>query len=135
MFTFNKKYCSICLTLFVVEVFIAVYVHDDIIRPYAGDLLAVIFLYCGIKSIINAPVKKTAISVLLFSFILEISQYFHILYYAGLQNCKLANVVLGNSFAWIDLLAYTLGTVIILGFENGPHYCRVQKFSFFRNRM
>ena len=135
MFLFNKKYCCISLTLFIVEVFIAIYAHDDIIRPYGGDLLAVIFLYCGIKSVINSPVIKTALSVLLFSFILEISQYFHILNYAGLQNCKLANVIMGNSFAWIDLLAYTLGTVIILGFENKPLHCRLQNFYFFRSRL
>jgi len=135
MISFNKKYCCISLTLFIAEVLIANYAHDDMIRPYGGDLLAVIFLYGVIKSVVNSPVRKTASGVLLFSFLLEISQYFHILNYAGLQNSRLANVIMGNSFAWIDLLAYTLGTVIILGFEYRPRHCRIKKFYLFRSRL
>jgi len=43
-FTFNTKYFLLAFALFFVEVYIALYVHDDIIRPYIGDVLVVILI-------------------------------------------------------------------------------------------
>ncbi|MFT5385169.1 MAG: hypothetical protein ACI81W_002574, partial [Saprospiraceae bacterium] len=36
--------------LFLIEVGIAVFIQDRIIRPYIGDLLVVILIYCFIRS-------------------------------------------------------------------------------------
>lgn len=113
MFSFNKHYFGLTLLLFVTEVLIALYAHDQIIRPYAGDLLIVIFLYCLVKTFLNAPVRAVAISVLLFSYLLEVSQYFNLIHHLGLEDSKIAPLILGNSFSWIDMLAYTLGTAVI----------------------
>ncbi len=38
---FNKSYAALTLILFTVEVVIALFVHDHIIRPYLGDVLVV----------------------------------------------------------------------------------------------
>jgi hypothetical protein len=32
----------------------------------------------------------------------------------GLQHSRLANIVLGNHFEWGDMLAYTLGILLLL---------------------
>jgi hypothetical protein len=32
----------------------------------------------------------------------------------GLEHSAIARVVLGTSFAWIDMLAYTIGILLIL---------------------
>lgn len=117
MFKFNVKYFLLTILLFLIEVAIALYVHDKIIRPYIGDVLVVILIYCFVKSFINSPVFKTALSVLIFSYVIEILQYFEYVKLLGLENSKLANVVMGNYFAGIDLLAYTAGAVLILFFE------------------
>ncbi|MEO8150795.1 MAG: DUF2809 domain-containing protein [Bacteroidia bacterium] len=92
--------------------------HDRIIRPYVGDLLVVIFIYCFLKSFLNVAVMPLAISVLLFSFFVEITQYFGLIYYLNLENNKLALAILGKSFKWLDIIAYTVGILVVLGSEN-----------------
>lgn len=114
MLKFSKTYFFLFCLLFIVEVLIALYVHDTIIRPYIGDLLVVILIYCFIKSFLNLKVIHAAIFVLLFSFGVELLQYFTIVEKLGLQKSKVASTVIGTSFEWIDLLCYTSGIFIVL---------------------
>ncbi len=74
-------------------------------------------MYCAVKSFLNISDWKAAIGVLLFSFLIEALQYFHIVKVLGLQHSKIANIVIGNSFHWIDLVAYTVGITIVLLIE------------------
>ena len=117
MFRFHRKYFLLAILLFFVEVLIAVYMHDQIIRPYVGDLLVVILLYCFLKSFVKVSVVKAAIFVLLFSYLIEFLQYLNLIKFLGLQKSRFANIILGNYFEWIDLVAYTLGIVIVLLIE------------------
>ena len=117
MISFHLKYFLLAFSLFIVEVLIAAYVDDSIIRPYGGDFLVVILIYCFIKAFCNAPVKAVALSVLLFSYVIEILQYAGLVQLLGLQKSRLANIIIGNSFAWTDLLAYTLGIVFVIWME------------------
>ncbi|REG96320.1 ribosomal maturation YjgA family protein [Flavobacterium aquicola] len=114
MQSFNKKYFLLTILIFVIEVLIALFVHDKIVRPYIGDVLVVILIYCFIKSFLKLPVLPVAIFVLLFSFTIEFLQYVNIVGKLGLQNSKLARTVIGTSFAWIDLVCYIAGIIIVL---------------------
>ena len=114
LFRFNIKYFFIALVLLIIEVLIALFVHDTIVRPYVGDLIVVILIYAAIRSVCNSRVIPTSIAVLLFAFIIEALQYMGLIYYLGLHDSTLANIVLGNSFEWIDMIAYTAGFVVIL---------------------
>lgn len=114
MFTFNKKYFLIAVFLFIVEVLIALYVKDAIIRPYVGDFLVVILLYCMVRSVFDVPVIKIAIGVLLFAYLIEWLQYMNVIRWLGLQDNKTANIIIGNRFEWIDMLAYTLGVICVV---------------------
>lgn len=114
MRVYHKSYFLIALLLLLTELFIAVYLHDAIIRPYGGDLLVVILLYCIIKSFADVPVFRTAIAVLIFSYMVEISQYFHLISLLGLEKSKVARLLLGYSFSLTDMLAYTLGIGLVL---------------------
>ena len=78
MLKFNPWYFLVACLLFIIEVFIAIYIHDEIIRPFIGDLLVVILIYCAIKAFLNTKLYPTAIFVLLFSFGIETLQYFNI---------------------------------------------------------
>jgi hypothetical protein len=118
MIRFNKTSFHITLLLLIIEVGIAIFIHDDIIRPYIGDLLVVILIYYFIKSFFNIQVFPLAISVLLFAYAIEILQYFKIVELLGLQQNQLARVVIGTSFAWTDIAMYTIGIIIILIAEN-----------------
>jgi hypothetical protein len=114
---FNKHYFLLTLLLFIIELLIGVFVHDAIIRPYIGDMLVVVLIYCFIKSFCNTPVVATAIAVLLFSFTVEILQYFKVVEILGLQNSKIATIIIGSSFSWMDMLMYAIGIVLVLWAE------------------
>ena len=117
MFKIRGKYIIFAIIIFLVEVFIALYVHDDFIRPFFGDFLVVILIYCFVRGIFNIKVSTAAISVLIFSFLVEFLQYLHIVEVLGLGKNKIARVVMGTSFSWVDLLCYTLGIVFVLLME------------------
>jgi hypothetical protein len=117
MIGFYKTYFLLALLLFFTEVFIGIYVHDTLIRPFGGDFLVVILLYCAIKSFIDFPVWRTAMYALVFAYAIEVSQYFHLVYLLGLQNSKLAQIILGTTFSFTDLLAYTFGILLVLLIE------------------
>ncbi len=117
MFRFNFKYFIITIVLFVAEFIIAAYVHDGFIRPYFGDFLVSIFVYCTVKSFFDTPVGSTAIWVLLFSYAVEITQYFHLVDVIGLGNSPVACAIMGTHFSFIDMLMYTLGIILVLFLE------------------
>ena len=114
MIRFHKIYFLLAILLFITEVLIALYVKDAIIRPYVGDFLVVMLVYCSIRAFLNFSVRSTAIFTLLFAYAVEIAQYLNMLKWLGLENNRFARIVLGSSFEWIDMLAYTLGAVFII---------------------
>ncbi|NBW34682.1 MAG: DUF2809 domain-containing protein [Cytophagia bacterium] len=117
MIRFNKIYFSLTAILFAVEVCIALFVHDRFVRPYVGDVLVVILIYCFVKSFADLPYSQTAVGVLLFAFFIEWLQSIHFVSRIGLGDVKLANILIGNSFAWLDILAYAVGIIIVLLIE------------------
>jgi hypothetical protein len=117
LFQFHKTYFLLAALLFLTEVFIAAYLHDTIIRPYGGDFLVVILIYCFVKSFLNTPVIATSVAVLLFYYLIETLQFFNVVDLLGLGKSTIARIVIGTSFAWTDLLAYTLGILLVLAIE------------------
>ena len=61
-----------------------------------------------------------AIATLLFSYFVEVLQYFNIVEKLGLQNSKLARIIIGTNFSWLDMLSYTIGIVLVLLIEKNP---------------
>jgi hypothetical protein len=114
---FNKAYGLLAAGLLLVEILIARFAHDRFVRPYAGDFLITIFLYCLVQSVARRPVKLVLASVLLLSYLIEVSQYFHLAARLGLAHSRAARLVLGSAFSWTDMLAYTLGALLVLGIE------------------
>jgi len=96
---------------------IAMFVDDKFIRPYVGDYNVVILMYCFVRCFFTFSMKQVAISVLLFSYSIEILQYFDFVHRLGLTNSKLANLILGNHFEWIDVIAYNLGILTVVVIE------------------
>lgn len=109
---FDLKSFIIFLVIFLIEVLIAMFVNDSIIRPYGGDVLVVILIYYFIKSFIRTRTIYLVAGVLLFAYLVELSQYFHLVEMLGLQENKIMRTVMGHSFSWGDMLAYTIGGII-----------------------
>lgn len=124
MIRIQKDYLLVASLLFLLEILIALFAHDKIIRPYAGDFLATIFLYCFARGLLSAAPKTVALGVLLISYLIESLQYVGLLAWLGWQHWRVARIVLGSHFEWTDLLAYTLGLGLVLGIERlvGPIY-------------
>ena len=114
MLSFHRIYFVLAVLLLITEILIGVYMHDAIIRPYGGDFLVVILLYCLVKSFLNTPPLATSLGVLLFAYLVEGLQYIHIINWLGLEKYTLARVIIGTSFAWTDILMYTLGILLVL---------------------
>lgn len=114
MLHFNKTYFGLTAVLFLIEVVIALFVKDRFIRPYLGDVLVVILIYCFVKSFIKISVYKAALGVLLFAFTIEILQYCSLVEKLKLQHNTVAKTVIGTSFSWEDILAYITGILIVL---------------------
>lgn len=117
MLTFDKKYFFLAIILFVIEVLIALFVRDTFVRPYVGDYLVVILIYCAVRAVLKASVWKVALGVLLFSFLVETLQYFQIVNRLGLEHNTIARTVIGYGFEWSDFVAYTLGILTVLALE------------------
>lgn len=119
---FNAYYFYWTVLLFITELYIGFFVKDDFVRPYMGDFLVVILIYTFVRTFFKYSIKTTAIGVLLFSFLVEILQYFKIVEVLGLGSSQLARTIIGTVFVWEDFIAYTLGIVMALGCEQfiGP---------------
>lgn len=117
MLTFNKNYFVFTVLIFCMEVLIALFVNDRFIRPYLGDVLVVILIYCFLKSFLKLPILTAALFVLLFAFTIEFLQFLNIVEKLHLEKSKVGRTVIGTSFSWIDLLTYILGIVIVIAVE------------------
>jgi hypothetical protein len=118
MFKFHPKYFYTTVLLFLVEVFIGVFVHDGFIRPFVGDVLVVILIYCFVKSFWKIRPNIAIASVFIFACIIEGLQYLNLVDILGIRQYKLLVIILGSSFDWYDILAYATGSVILLWWEN-----------------
>ena len=117
IFRFHLSSLLIAIAIFIIEVIIALYIKDNFIRPYVGDVLVVILIYYFVKSFIKAPAWHMAISVLIFAYLIETLQYFQLVKLIGFADNKFANIVIGNYFAWEYIFAYTIGITIVLVIE------------------
>ena len=114
---FRKGYLGAAALLLAVEIIVAVAVHDAVVRPYGGDFLATIFLYCLVRGFTPATTGQALAGSLLASYAIEGLQYGQLLPVLGLGHWRLARIVLGSHFAWGDVLAYTLGALAVLAGE------------------
>ena len=114
---FDLKYFVLTISLFIIELIIALYVHDNFVRPYLGDVLVVILIYCFIKSFFKLKVLIASTFVLLFAFTIEFLQYLNIVEKLELQNSKIARTVIGTSFSWADIISYVAGILIVILIE------------------
>lgn len=108
----RMTYALCFLALFLTEVCIALYVHDDFIRPYIGDVLVTALICCFCRMFVPRGLKALPLYVLIFSFLVETAQYFRVIYLLGLENSPFFCTIIGTSFSHIDLVCYTAGCLL-----------------------
>lgn len=112
------KYLIISCVILIIEITIALLVNDQFIRPIFGDYLASILVFYLLATFLKTDLNKIAILSLLISYIIEFLQYLHILELLHLGKIKILNILLGNSFSWTNMLAYTLGIMTVTLIHN-----------------
>ena len=108
-------YALLTLTLFAVEICIALFAHDNFVRPYLGDVLVVILIYCAVRVVFPHRPKPywLALGVFLFGCAVEGLQAIHIVDLLGVGHIPLLVTVIGTSFSWGDILCYFVGCFIV----------------------
>lgn len=110
----NKTFALITLMVFIIEVLIATVFKKTVLRPVFGDFLVVILIYAFFRTITHWKPLHIGIGVLTFACLVEYSQYMHILDKLSIKPNKATEMLLGSSFDWYDVLAYTFGVVCIV---------------------
>ena len=117
--TFRLPYAIVAIILFAIEVFIALNVRDGFVRPYIGDVLAVMLVYCALRAVTSLGLVTAVIATLVFAFAIEFAQLLNLLDLFALRGNAFAETVLGGSFDLLDLVAYAAGALIVVAAETG----------------
>ena len=119
-------YLTATIVLLIIEVLIALYVHDDFVRPYVGDMLVVVVVYTFVRILIPEKVRLLPLWVFIFAVAVEILQWFHIVDILGLTNNRFFSVLIGGVFDVKDILCYAVGCIMLGGYE---YLTRVKTFA------
>lgn len=115
--TIRPIYALAALAVFAVEVLIALFVHDRLVRPHLGDSLAVVLVYLALRAVTPLRVGAAAIAAFAIACAIEVGQFFDLVDLLGLGACRVARVVLGTGFDPADFLAYAAGALGVLAIE------------------
>lgn len=103
-------FAAVFAVLLTVEVLIALFVHDGFVRPFLGDVLAVIAVYALARAAF--PKKPAALSAIVtaFAFAVELVQLTGLASLFG-EGSFLA-ILAGACFDPLDLLCYLAGGLV-----------------------
>lgn len=106
-------YLTATIILLAVELFIALYIHDNFIRPYIGDVIVVIVVYTFVRIFIPNGIRLLPLYVFLFAVIVEVLQWFHIVDILGLADNTFLSTLIGGVFDFKDIICYGIGSVLL----------------------
>lgn len=115
----NKRlsYAAAFCALLVIEICIALFVHDVFVRPYVGDMLVTLLLCCMARMVFPEKMRLLPLFVFLFAACVEIGQYFDMVAVLGLADNRILSIALGRTFSWMDLVCYAVGCVAAFGLD------------------
>lgn len=129
MFRFSPARCLTSVILLVVLVLIALFVRDSFVRPFLGDVLVVVWIYACVTSVIRCQPWLASLGVLAFAYAVELAQYVQVLQWLGWEDNTALRIILGATFDWLDILAYTIGCGICLVAEISSKPSRTDSLS------
>ena len=112
--TFNGKYLLLAALVFLIEILIALFITDRLVRPFVGDALVVILIYCALRIFLNVNYRRAAFGVFVFACAIEVLQYFDYVRLLGLEQNRVLSVALGRTFEALDFVAYLAGFLLII---------------------
>lgn len=111
-------YAAAAAILVIVIVLIALFVRDDFIRPYGGDVLVTVLICCTIRAVWPRRPRLLPLLVFLFAAAVEIGQFFGMVDRLGLGGIPFFRIALGTTFSAADLLCYAVGCALFWAVEH-----------------
>lgn len=112
---FKKKrigYAVATIVIFLTELLIALFVRDNFIRPYVGDMLVVVLIYTGLRIILPERPRLLPLYVFLFAALVEGLQAVNLVELLGLADSRFFSVLIGTTFDGKDIVCYGVGCVL-----------------------
>ena len=106
-------YALLTMALLAVEVLIALFCHDNFIRPYIGDVLVVVVIYTFLRIFIPTGVRMLPLYIFLFATCVEVLQFFQVVKLIGLENNTFFRILIGSVADIKDVICYLAGCVIL----------------------
>lgn len=125
---FKKRffYFIFFMIFLAIEVLIALYVHDEFVRPYLGDVLVVVVLYFFVRIWIPEKYRWLPGAIFVFAAVVEVLQYFRLVEILGVENNVFLRTILGATFDIKDIVCYGVGC-LLLGFCEWIGYKRKEQ--------
>ncbi len=113
----SLTYFLIFILLLATEVLIALFVHDDFVRPYIGDVLVTGVLCSFFRIFVPNGIKFLPILTAVFASAVELLQYFDFVRLLGLADNRFFSILLGRTFDIKDIICYLVGGLIFFAAE------------------
>lgn len=113
----RRFYCGAAALLLAAEVCIALFVHDAFVRPYLGDVLVILLLYCLGRGVLEIRGSWLVPGVTALGVLAEGLQALRLADRLGLGPASPLRIILGSTFDWADLLCYLAGGLILALWE------------------
>lgn len=100
--------------LLAAEIYIGLFVRDGFVRPYLGDTLVVMLIYCIVRTAMPRKCSRFCLLsgiIFLFAVLVELSQLIPLCDLLHIENALL-RTLMGTSFALGDIIAYLFGNLI-----------------------
>ena len=110
----NKRIINLIvfLTLTGIEILIALFVHDDFIRPYVGDIIVIAVIYYFVRIFFPDGLKYLLLYIFAFSVMIEFAQLLELTKLVSGDN-RFLEILLGTFFSVWDIVCYAAGFIIV----------------------
>jgi hypothetical protein len=117
MHNVRSSYAFAAAAVLTIEILIALFVRDALVRPYLGDSLAMVLVYLALRAVTPMRTAAAIAVALAVAIAVELGQLFGLLGVLGLAGNSFARVLLGTGFEPWDFVAYAAGGVAALAME------------------
>ncbi len=109
----NKIYTLAFFIFLIIEIIIALFVRDSFIRPYMGDVLVIVLVYCFVRIFYCGKTTLLPFYVFIFAVFVELAQFFNVAGLLNLRKDSLVGTVIGTVFDFHDIICYLVGCIIL----------------------
>lgn len=113
----RMRYAAYFAVLLIIEIFIALFVRDNFVRPYVGDMLVTVLLCALLRIFFPEKLSLLPLYVFLFAAAVEVAQFFDIVRLLGLENIGFLSIIIGRTFSFADIICYAVGSALFFLLE------------------